>query len=266
MAKTNEQFDQHFKEKLNGHREKPSALAWERLESQLPKQSKPTFGIWWAIAASVTALLVAGYSFWPREEGLGEENLVAEKTEMPVDLPKETINEIPILAEEIIQTGEEVNPIKTEIQPKAKSQPNSNKKSNLTPALTQTTQNLMAEATPQSQPEKTETPVAVEVPELKTEELQVALPELKAPEIEKMVAETSTKVEEEPLYRVSIYSDGVKKGEPKDKNLITELGKTVGQVEGLLGKVDDGLITLQDKKDNLFASLTSKKTQADEKP
>jgi hypothetical protein len=40
----------------------------------------------------------------------------------------------------------------------------------------------------------------------------------------------------------------------------------VGQVEGFLGKVDDGLITLQDKKDNLFASLTSKKSQADEKP
>ena len=83
MAKTNEQFDQHFREKLDGHREKPSALAWERLESQLPKQSKPTLGIWWAIAASVTALLVAGYSFWPKEEGITEESLLAEKTELP---------------------------------------------------------------------------------------------------------------------------------------------------------------------------------------
>ena len=80
------------------------------------------------------------------------------------------------------------------------------------------------------------------------------------------MAEAQPQTNEEPLYRVSIYSNGVKKGEPQDKNLITEIGKTVGQVEGLLGKVDDGLITLQDKKDNLFATLTNKKSQADEKP
>ncbi|MDP3471695.1 MAG: hypothetical protein Q8S14_07450, partial [Algoriphagus sp.] len=85
------------------------------------------------------------------------------------------------------------------------------------------------------------------------------------PEIEKMVAQTTAPADEEPLYRVSIYSNGVKKGEPQEKNLITELGKTVGQVEELLGKVDEGLISLQDKKDNLFASLTSRKNQAEEK-
>ena len=80
------------------------------------------------------------------------------------------------------------------------------------------------------------------------------------------MAEAKTQTEDEPLYRVSIYSDGVKKGEPANKNLITELGKTVGQVEGLLGKVDDGLISIQDKKDNLFANLSTKKERADQNP
>lgn len=262
MAKTNEQFDQHFKEKLNGHSEKPSALAWERLESQLPKQSKPKFGVWWAIAASVTALLVAGYAFWPREEGLGDENLVAENTELPVDASQESANEM----EEIIQPNETADPAKTEIQPEVKSQANSDKKSNPKSALNLSPKNLIAEATPQTQPEKIETAITVEVPVLKTNELEVAMPELKGPEVEKLVAETPAKATEEPLYRVSIYSDGVKKGEPQEKNLITELGKTVGQVEGLIGKVDEGLITLQDKKDNLFASLTTKRSQGDEKP
>ncbi|WP_111672062.1 hypothetical protein [Algoriphagus litoralis] len=266
MAKTNEQFDQHFKEKLNGHREKPSALAWERLESQLPKQSKPNFGIWWAIAASVTALLVAGYSFWPSENGLTEENLVAEKTELSVETPQEAGNQPLEPKEEIEQPIENQDPVKTEIQTEVKSPANSDKKSNPKPALNSTPQTLIAEATPQTQPEKIESAIIVEVPALKTNELEVAMPELKVPEVEKLVAEAPAKATEEPLYRVSIYSDGVKKGEPQEKNLITELGKTVGQVEGLIGKVDEGLITLQDKKDNLFASLTTKKSQGDEKP
>lgn len=266
MAKTNEQFDQHFREKLDGHREKPSALAWERLESQLPKQSKPTFGIWWAIAASVTALLVAGYSFWPTDGSNSEEILLAEKTELPMETQSEPTVDSPAIIEEQKETE-----VKTEIKPEtetAKSQPELNPKNTqktkptLAPALTPAPENLIAQAETKS----TESPIPVTVPELKTEELQVTIPELKSPELAKTVAETTAPAEDEPLYRVSIYSNGVKKGEPQEKNLITELGKTVGQVEGLLGKVDDGLITLQDKKDNLFASLTSKKSQADEKP
>lgn len=270
MAKTNEQFDQHFREKLDGHREKPSTLAWERLESQLPKDSKSKLGIWWAIAASVTALLVAGYSFWPGEIGESEEMLMAEKTEMPIEAPTENATESTV---EDFQTSNENNPTtaETEVTPETESTQNQPKvapktpektKPTPSPALTQAPKNLVAQA----ETETIKTPAAVQIPELKAEELPVALPELKAPEIGKMVAESTTQKEEEPLYRVSIYSNGVKKGEPQDKNLITELGKTVGQVEGLLGKVDEGLITLQDKKDNLFASLSSKRNQADEKP
>ncbi|HSF52467.1 MAG TPA: hypothetical protein VLA71_01890 [Algoriphagus sp.] len=262
MAKTNEQFDQHFREKLEGHREKPSALAWERLESQLPKQSKPAFGIWWAIAASVTALLVAGYAFWPKEEGISEEILMAEKTEIPAEIQNETTTETPSFTEESIKTEEKPESVTEERKPEEKPKTQQKTKPTPAPVLTQAPQNLIAQAENKS----TESPIVVQVPELKTDELQVAIPELKTPEIEKTIAQTAASEEEAPLYRVSIYSNGVKKGEPQDKNLITELGKTVGQVEGLLGKVDDGLISLQDKKDNLFASLTTKKNQADEKP
>jgi rRNA processing protein Gar1 len=73
------------------------------------------------------------------------------------------------------------------------------------------------------------------------------------------VAEATPSAEDAPLYRVNIYSDGLKKGSEPDKNLITEMGKTVGKVEGLLGKVDEGFADLQDKKNSLFATLTSKK-------
>jgi hypothetical protein len=260
MAKTNEQFDQHFREKLDGHREKPSALAWERLESQLPKQSKPKLGIWWAIAASVTALLVAGYSFWPSDTQIPEESFVAEKTETPSEVQPETLSETPILSEEIIEAEEKPEVLIKESQPAESPKTNQKTKPTTTPEVTQASQQLIAQAENKSE----ESPIAIVVPELKTEELQIAMPELTAPQIEKTIAQTSNSSEEEPLYRVSIYSNGIKKGEPADKNLITELGKTVGQVEGLLGKVDEGFAEIQDRKDNLFAGgISIKKDRAE---
>lgn len=69
----------------------------------------------------------------------------------------------------------------------------------------------------EAETEPIQTPIAVAIPELKTEEIQVDLPELKVPEIEKMTAQTAESTSEEPLYRVSIYSNGVKKGELRRK-------------------------------------------------
>ncbi|GAA0879429.1 hypothetical protein GCM10009119_23970 [Algoriphagus jejuensis] len=261
MGNTNEQFDQHFREKLDGHREKPSALAWERLESQLPKKSKPRIGIWWAVAASVTALLVAGYSFWPSENAGSGEILLAEKTEIPAQIQTETTRDTPKLSPEIGETALKTEVTTPELTPENKPKTIQKTKPTPTPAMSQAPQNLIAQTEPKSE----ETPIVVSVPELKTDELVLALPELKTPEVEKTIAQASTPSEDEPLYRVSIYSNGVKKGEEPDKNLITELGKTVGQVEGFLGKVDDGLIGLQDKKDNLFTALTSKKNVGEER-
>jgi len=259
MAKTNEQFDQHFREKLDGHQEKPSMLAWERLESQLPKSSKPALGVWWAVAASVTILLVAGYSFWSNEESIPTETLVAEKTEISIGNAEEKADQSSSEAQEITPETqpEALTPAETPVnnRPKTVARP----KSTPEPTLSQTYQNLIAQA----EDKPTEQPIVVPVPELKTEELPVTMPELKAPELEKTVAQNTSVADEEPLYRVNIYSNGVTKGEAPEKNLINELGKTVGQVEGFLGKVDNGLIELQDKKDNLFSSLVSKKNQAE---
>ncbi|MCE2777733.1 MAG: hypothetical protein LW824_08930, partial [Algoriphagus sp.] len=66
-------------------------------------------------------------------------------------------------------------------------------------------------------------------------------------------------------YRIRIFSDGLKKEEAPNKNLITELGKTVGQVEGFIDKLDDEFVEIQEKKDRLFSSLTSRKAPSIEK-
>ena len=49
--------------------------------------------------------------------------------------------------------------------------------------------------------------------------------------------------------------------EPKDKNLIAEIGKIVNEVEGLLGKVYQGFEDLKDAKNNLFASIPHRKSK-----
>jgi starvation-inducible outer membrane lipoprotein len=66
-------------------------------------------------------------------------------------------------------------------------------------------------------------------------------------------------------YRIRIFSDGLKKEEAPNKNLITELGKTVGQVEGFIDKLDDEFVEIQDKKERFFSTLTSRKGPSIEK-
>ncbi|WP_026951463.1 hypothetical protein [Algoriphagus mannitolivorans] len=267
MAKSNETFDQIFKEKLEGHQEKPSALAWERLESQLPKSKKPGAGFWWAIAASLSALLMVAYVNWPTEPVIVEGSLVAstENFQEALATSEEAILEKEkSTSESISDKSQPENPIETQknqtpIQSKAKTPSPS-----LATAQKETkVESFVAEASSKPMEKQAE---PVRVLETRPTESSLSLPELKTTDISKAVAEVQSSPSDEPLYRVSIFSNGIKKSEPMEKNLITELGKTVGHVEGLLGKVDEGFAGIQDKKDNLFASLTSKRERADEKP
>ena len=93
---------------------------------------------------------------------------------------------------------------------------------------------------------------------------ELKLPTLALPNLQ--VNETVAKAEptkvEEPAYRVKIYSDGLE----EDKSLIGGISKKVEQVEGFLGKVDQGFADLQDAKNNLFTALVSKKEKPAEKP
>jgi hypothetical protein len=84
----------------------------------------------------------------------------------------------------------------------------------------------------------------------------------------KPISTPSTKealTEEVGTYRIRIYSDGLQKAAPKEKNLVTELGKTVGQVEGLLDILDEGIEGIQEKRERLFSSLTSRRESSSDK-
>lgn len=259
MAKAPKNLDEFFKEKLDQHSVKPSALAWERLENQLPQKPESNKGLWWAIAASISLLLMASYLFYPKTDTLSEESLMAEEVqqEMVQENQPET-EEATILESSPAQTQSEETqePVAPPVQ---KPTPQKKTKPTITPSFKTAPQNLIA----QTETIPTEEIKPIERPDLKAETPEVSIPLIETPNLNQTVAEAKTT--EEPLYRLSIYSDGIKKDDV-NKNLITELGKTVGTVEGFIGKVDNGFADLQDAKNNLFATLTSKKERADQKP
>ncbi|WP_425637985.1 hypothetical protein ACPUEN_01045 [Algoriphagus yeomjeoni] len=266
MAKEKNNLDQFFKEKLENHTERPSKLAWERLESQLPQKSKSYKGIWWAAAASLTLLFTVGYLVLREGDVSIEKSMLADNTtEEVIDTPtqievitpeesEKTQNEI-----ENQQAAEELN-TKPTTTTKSNSKPadassNTQKPQNTIP------QNLVAMNEVKEEP-KQEIVENVKAPKLEVETPNFTEAELPALKLEKTVADANEAAVEEPTYRVKIYSSGLTE-EPKDKNLIAEIGKTVNEVEDLLGKVDQGFADLQDAKNNLFASITTRKSKAE---
>ncbi|REG88264.1 hypothetical protein [Algoriphagus antarcticus] len=266
MAKEKNNLDQFFKEKLENHTEKPSALAWDRLESQLPEKSKSYKGIWWAAAASLTILFTVGYLVLREGDVAVEKPLLSEnKTEEIIESATQTeitaSQEIEEKQAEIEnqQAAEELKAKPTTTKPNPKPVDSSSKTQKSQPKIPQ---NLIAisESKEETDPVKE---AKVEMPKIMLETPEILQSELRQVELEKAVSEVSEPAEAEPAYRLKIYSNGLTE-EPKDKNLLAEIGKTVNEVEGLLGKVDQGFADLQDAKNNLFASITTRKSKSEE--
>ncbi|MEB2777967.1 hypothetical protein SYJ56_21815 [Algoriphagus sp. D3-2-R+10] len=270
MAKEKNNLDQFFKEKLENHTERPSKLAWERLESQLPQKSKSYKGIWWAAAASLTILFTVGYLVLREGDVSVEKPMLADsQTEEIIDSPTQTETQPEINTPEETdnkQTGTENQQAAEEL----KTTPTTTTKPKAKPADSSSKTQKSQQTTPQNlialeEKKEEANPVVLakeEAPKITLETPEIAQAELPTLNLENAVAEVNEPAEEEPTYRVKIYSNGLTE-EPKDKNLLAEIGKTVNEVEGLLGKVDQGFADLQDAKDNLFASITTRKTKAE---
>ena len=259
MAKSDEVLDRVFREKLENHLEAPSPAAWDKLDTQLNPSEQPKKNFWWAIAAAMPLLLGLGYLIWsqaPQEEQEGSLATTEEVLEIPPVL--ESTPETETAASE----GDQEPVSLAEISAPSKSTPNLKsslpqenfQKVNLVPmvaeAITSPSLQAAAEATGNS---TTESKIWVTPEPTRT----APTPNTSQP--------TLADAEEIEGYRIRIFSDGLKKEEAPNKNLLTELGKTVGQVEGLLGKLDEGIEGLQEKKERLFSSLTSRKAASTEK-
>jgi hypothetical protein len=241
MANTDKNFDQYFKERLTKHEEKPSQLAWERLESQLPKKDK---GMWFplmGIAATLLLFLAVGYVAWQTnlesETGLP---LTSELTTKQDEVGSGILEEADTAAPDPIEESKAV----IEEPEKAKSKPIKVPSKKATPTkqkITETPKELLAEVT---------------IPENKVEEAIFETPEIILPELDvtEAIAQNNIEVEEEVMsYKITIKSNGIKE-EPEKQGLIAGIENKVDKIGGLLNKVEQGFADLQDAKENLFVS------------
>jgi cytoskeletal protein RodZ len=258
MAKSDEVLDQVFREKLENQEASPSPAAWDKLEAQLDAAKQPKKNFWWAIAAAMPLLLGLGYLIWSQAPQPEQENSVAASEEvLEVPLPQSNQEAKTVVSEEA-QYQNSLAEIAT---------PSSSKfvlKSNLIQENPKEVNlgNVVAETVTFPSPQ-----VAVAVEVNSTSDSKTLLTPESTQTTPAPSTSQSTLADGEDLdgYRIRIFSDGLKKEEASNKNLITELGKTVGQVEGLLDKLDEGFVEIQDKKDRLFSSLTSRKAPSMEK-
>lgn len=241
MANNEKNFDQFFKEKLEKHQEKPSALAWERLESQLPQKEKSGLYPFMSIAAAIVLLLAAGIVLLNR---LGESPETKDQVaELQTNESKdsghsadisfmETEENTRVIPEPKVKNGTEHKQERKTTQPQ--------KENVSTPSFQESSFDKMVAGT-RTEEDKV-LPISIEVPEIK-------LPE---PKITETIA-LNTAVEEEPVYKVTIKSRGLKEEAPK-QGLIGELEEKVEKIEGIWNKLGQGFADLQDAKENLFAN------------
>ena len=256
MAKSDEVLDRVFREKLENHQETPSQAAWDTLASQLDtKQAPKKASSWLAIAAAITLALGAAFLFW----STGQESEIKAPLAEAQETNPEVGTTIPVTPSPTIEAEKELSSV-SRVVSNSKPVQTGIKTQQLNPAV------LVAEVITQTEA------VPASIPVFTAEALPNAAEPVQSPA--PALAETnavftpSTKeaqAEEVGTYRIRIYSDGLQKAAPKEKNLVTELGKAVGQVEGLLGKLDEGYEEIQEKKERLFSSLTSRRESSSDK-
>jgi hypothetical protein len=249
MAKDDKTFDQFFKDKLVNHEEKISGLAWEKLEAKLPAENKVGGFPWMKIAASLTLILGVGYlilNYMGSEEPSLSTSL-ATYTEEELEIKEEQLKETS--TSEASQMILESAPFATPSRQKeavAKDSDNGKKTSNIRLPKHEEVEIKQIIA---SIPEKIE----VSLPEIILD-----LPSSSAPSTKDLIAvakeDNSTG---EVQYSIKIISKGIKE-EPQKPAIINEIENKIDKVGNWLGKVDQGFAELQDAKDNLFASITTK--------
>ena len=250
MANEDRDFDELFRNKLSKHEIKPSSLAWERLESKLPKNKKSGYYPFLKIAASIILLMGIGYVGWflsneiePEAPQVAEvtKDQVEEESESTLELEKEKVE---LEATELVpQEGKIENTSKSKEAKKEVTQQNQIEKQ-------ESPKDLFAENTKAPQKIVVESLPEIEIPELDLNQsvaINESVEELEEPEVS---------------YKITIVSKGISDSEPEKPGLIDGIENKVEKIGGILSKVDQGFAELQDAKNNLFASITSKKERS----
>ncbi|MBS9523899.1 hypothetical protein KI659_07715 [Litoribacter alkaliphilus] len=237
MDKQQPNIDELFRRKLENHQVKPSGLAWEKLDRQLGNKQEAAFP-WLRIAASMALIFTMAALIWT-SLNLTEEltNPVAEQSteqnEMVTgEVEPETLDEI---VEETIPTETPKAPVSE-------------------PAEEVTKPVAPRQAPPVQVEKRTTEEIRQPVAAIKIEEIQI--PELEIPALE----DQSLLLADADVVRVRIVSSGLSKEEEKE-TIIDELENKIEKVGNIFNKVDQGFADLQDAKNSLFATITSRKNK-----
>jgi len=244
MAKDYQDIDRIFQDKLRDHSVQPTPLAREKLESRLNRREKGGLA-WMRIAASL--LLVGGLAalLWLSVENTKEElnhPLAQQKPAQQYAAP-----ESPVLPEAAPVEAEEA--------------PESERTSK--PLASLPTVQKTAPAPTSADPIPTEDsrpdPIVKEtIPVLELE--SIALPPLNQDLLlaDNNLAESVSEPGQDVTYKVTIISNGLRE-KPEKEGLVGEIENKIDKIGGLIVKVDQGFADLQDAKNNLFASITTRK-------
>jgi hypothetical protein len=256
MAKSDETLDRVFREKLENHQETPSLAAWDTLASQLDaKQAPKNRNAWWAIAAAIPLVLGAAFLFL----SIGQEPEIQAPLAKAQEITTEELTTTPVTPSPSVEAEIEI-PSTSSVSTSIERAQTGIKPQQRNPDV------LVAEVITQNEAVPASIPVfTAEVVPSAPEPVRSSAAALAETKPFSTPSNNEALAEEGGSYRIRIYSDGLQKAAPKEKNLVTELGKTVGQVEGLLGKLDEGIEGIQEKKERLFSSLTSRREASIEK-
>ncbi|WP_200974407.1 hypothetical protein [Echinicola sp. 20G] len=264
MDKQKHPIDELFSQKLREHQEKPSALAWEKLDSQLGPAKNTTKWVWMRVAAVFLAVFALTYVLWDQSETI--------KTNKGPELAQQDIQISPAEEKAKGQTEEPPTISESTSNTPTENESDQEDKNSIPPTIIenekQSVRNTQKEENVPQASLVAEQVTPVEVPEPSNPEpsnkVKELVPELEVPEVkmEELIADNSpiapSEIQETVAYKISIKSNGLTE-KPKKENIVEEIGDKINTLGGLLGKVDQGYADLQDAKNNLFASLITKK-------
>ncbi|WP_215224489.1 hypothetical protein [Echinicola shivajiensis] len=259
-------IDELFSTKLKQHQESPSKLSWERLDAQLGPQKKTNRPFWISIAAMLIGIFVLALLLWRIDFTDHNENTPMMAEQNPVInqeiLPKNDIDP----QEEITKPAEKTIPKTDSVKKTKKEEENiqEDKKPEMKNNPSPTKLNQRDENSPDNSlvAESNQRPIE-KAPEITINKgLELSGMGNGGINMNELIADNSLSEEKvEPVaYTVKIKSSGISE-KPKKEKLVTEIGDKINTLGGLIGKVDKGYADLQDAKNNLFASLISKKEE-----
>lgn len=246
MAERDNDIDELFRDGLARHSEIPSPMGWEKLEGKLSERNGERPLPWRRMVA--TLLLLAGASIvWWYSVGMVDtkmetlaEDYIQEEPESSID---QTDGEnIPSLSSEEAPVVEDA--MRDSPPPIVNKEPAQPIRNPTTTSIAMNDEGITPERGVSRAPVIT-----------KLEPSELALPERGfSPKVNGAIHKQQ---EGEVAYTVTIISNGITEKPAKD-NLVKEIEDKIDKLGGMVYRMDQGFADLQDAKNGLFASLTSK--------